>query len=1592
VDKGSGTAGHPDIDLADYTTSTHDDTDVGQVDLGYHYYPHGFELRAGVVDSPGFVAPLRKTYHSDTGDPIATIVAIPERGYVVREWTGTDNDASHAIFNTVTMDADKAVTAEFSFAHKRTFTVPGVEDEISDLQDAIDLAEDGDLIVLTEGTWPWGGFYIVDKVVMITCERPKDANCIAATIVDCNSSYDPFWNWTGAGGFYFGPGSGSSVLKGITITGGRGRYGRWLDDPTYYYFREGWAWSPYYGLDAAWQLWSHGGGSIYMDQGTSPVITDCVITDSAIYGPNGVSFGLELTYNGVPGGNGGGAEGGAIYIGPRSSPTIVNCRIEDCNATGGNGGQGGMIGDFGFSGGRGGWPGYAHGGAIYCATESTPTVVDCTINNCQAIGGNGGNGGDGGQWGGYGGGWSDKGYDDYWHYDYADAPSYYRSWTTYYYYWWYRQSRNFTVNGELWKHWGYIAGPWYYSGHGGGVYCAPKSEPNFVDCTVSSNYADGGLTGIGGTSWQIGREKPELHMDIPGFGGGVYCAPDSQAAFLRCNIVNNTIEDHSKAFKRFDPNDPNSGYDPEDPNALAPHPSNPTIDVNEYQEWPYSGHGGGMYLRDTFETRIIDSNISRNDVNSGYGGGIYSSDSGLRIEQSELIANAAVKGGGLALLKGWISMTLTDVAQNFATGAGEGGGMYVYVTDAEFADSIIRDNDANWAGGGVYLIGESNTVEGGAESVFRNCLITDNTAAWNGGGISNNWNAKATFSNCTIASNHLRSATGVGGGLICAYGSSAEVINSILWSNTAPRGSQLAVTDEIGYSESSQLAVSYSDVLGGEAAAYVDPACTLIWGPDNMSLDPQFTLGYYLGATSACIDAGCDDCIDHSLVGYTTQLSGASDEPPVDMGYHYQIGEVELTVRITRGQGTVDPPPGVHRFNRGVVVELAARPSEGFRVAHWTGTDDDLHYGTTNTVRLTEDKMTVQLAFERPNVVKVADDPNAIQQAIDEAKSGDTLVVHAGQYNGNINLQGKDITLTSTNPDDPNIVARTVIDGSQSWRGFLFNSREDANTLVEGFTIINGVASGSWGGGILVDANSSPTIRNIVIRDCSAVAAGSASGNGGGIAVDANSSPYFVNVTVTNCVADGNGGGVFCAEGSLPIFYHCSFSENNAVLGGGMFCDSNSLVTVRDCNFTDNLAFVGAGTYYDSNSSGIVRDSTFIGNDAVRDGGAIALTEANSVSVVDSDILLNSAIRGGGLYSDRSYDLKVTGCAFKYNTAPVGGFDPNDPNDPNAWIVGHGGAIYCWSTSGRFSHCEIAHNIANSSGGGMHIVGQPLAPVVINCLIVNNLAGRDGGGVSVNWESRPLIQSCTFAGNASPGNFGQPGYTGFGGGLYVGYHSDCTLKDSIFWNNLGLEGQEITVGTGFLLDDPWSSTLRMSYCDVKNGRAGIRVQPDCTLVGWTPGDADFATNIQADPLFVTGVLGRYYLSQTAAGQPQTSPCVDAGSQDAYKEVANSGIHLSDYTTRTDEELDDCSMVDIGYHYPLSWMVAPCRRYDLDFDGVIDMGDIAVLALYWLQECSCEDDWCDGACAGVRGTKSRLIRTRPNGRSSLMRPVQAAQSV
>jgi hypothetical protein len=54
--------------------------------------------------------------------------------------------------------------------------------------------------------------------------------------------------------------------------------------------------------------------------------------------------------------------------------------------------------------------------------------------------------------------------------------------------------------------------------------------------------------------------------------------------------------------------------------------------------------------------------------------------------------------------------------------------------------------------------------------------------------------------------------------------------------------------------------------------------------------------------------------------------------------------------------------------------------------------------------------------------INVPTDYSTIQGAINTTVEGDMVIVSLGTYAENINFNGKDIILTSTDPEDPNVV------------------------------------------------------------------------------------------------------------------------------------------------------------------------------------------------------------------------------------------------------------------------------------------------------------------------------------------------------------------------------------------------------------------------------------------------------------------------------------------------------------------------------------------------------------------------------------------
>ncbi len=218
VDKGSGTA--VSLGLNTYTTRTDNVGDAGLVDIGYHHYKSSavgtFQLTASVVGDHGSITPASGTYPAGT---IVTLTATPNPGWLVKAWTGTDNDSSTESTNTVVMYADRTVAVEFR--QLRTLIVSvggGQQGYYSDIQNAVIDADNGDTIVVYPGTYYSSYQYyelalMVDRSVLITSRNPDDPCCVAATIIDGLLGTNPYTN----SGVWFTSNSTGAVLNGFTI-------------------------------------------------------------------------------------------------------------------------------------------------------------------------------------------------------------------------------------------------------------------------------------------------------------------------------------------------------------------------------------------------------------------------------------------------------------------------------------------------------------------------------------------------------------------------------------------------------------------------------------------------------------------------------------------------------------------------------------------------------------------------------------------------------------------------------------------------------------------------------------------------------------------------------------------------------------------------------------------------------------------------------------------------------------------------------------------------------------------------------------------------------------------------------------------------------------------------------------------------------------------------------------------------------------------------------------------------------------------------------------------------------------------------------
>ena len=190
----------------------------------------------------------------------------------------------------------------------------------------------------------------------------------------------------------------------------------------------------------------------------------------------------------------------------------------------------------------------------------------------------------------------------------------------------------------------------------------------------------------------------------------------------------------------------------------------------------------------------------------------------------------------------------------------------------------------------------------------------------------------------------------------------------------------------------------------------------------------------------------------------------------------------------------------------------------------------------------------------------VPDDYAKIQDAINASVNGDTIRVRAGTYYENIIFNGKEIVVQSF--EGPGV---TIIDGGQLDSVVRIIDSEGPDTILDGFTVTNGLAD--FGGGI--QATSFARFSNNIIKN------NGARKSGGGFGGN-----YYTG-TIHNCIVHDNwagstGGGLSFVLG-VPRLTNCIIYFNEADYGGGINAGGYTVPEVNHCTVCGNRAFINGG-------------------------------------------------------------------------------------------------------------------------------------------------------------------------------------------------------------------------------------------------------------------------------------------------------------------------------------------------------------------------------------------------------------------------------
>ena len=565
----------------------------------------------------------------------------------------------------------------------------------------------------------------------------------------------------------------------------------------------------------------------------------------------------------------------------------------------------------------------------------------------------------------------------------------------------------------------------------------------------------------------------------------------------------------------------------------------------------------------------------------------------------------------------------------------------------------------------------------------------------------------------------------------------------------------------------------------------------------------------------------------------------------------------------------------------------------------------------------------VFVSFLSSTIINVPADQPTIQEGINVAVDGDTVLVQPDTYFENINYNGKNITVASLflTTQDTIYISQTIIDGDSIDSVVTFESGEDSTSTLTGFTITNG--SNFHGGGIYCHDNSNPILDNVKITENSA-------NYGGGVSC-VNSSPGLENVTITGNFAE-SGGGISCGYYSSPILEDVTILSNTASVGGGIGCWDYSNPTLVNVTITGNSAINKGGGISCVYHSNIIFDSENLSNIFLNFAGfgndLYAFNWSNINVIVDTFTVLQPEDNVAYPIDNFIFDIqnaKIEQVNQDLYVSPFGsdansGLSPTMPLQTIDYALvmiisdsTNSNTIYL--ANGTYSPSQTGEHFPINCKNYISIVGEDESLTILdgentrgilfllndsnlsltNLTITNgDYSDMEDGGITCH-NSNPIVENVTVTGNIGIWGGGISCYDSNpilvnvaiisnsaydGGGIYCSNSSPILMNVTLEGNSASWSGGGIccennsspNLINSILWNDSTEeiefkdfhlpNTITIAYSVIEGGEAGI-VTNNNGVVYWLEG------NIDSDPLFINPDDGDFHLQET-------SPCIGAG--------------------------------------------------------------------------------------------------------------------